>query len=250
MGSQLVYMKPQRILRESFQLLLDQPRLFVPKIFSTLLASLFVVLLLSRPEIFASLNPIATVLVMLVSLLAISIIAVSSSMMLSSMVKNSDYSLKKSVLGLENHISNVFAASVAAILVSSMLSLVLISGYVYYLSTGIFLVLVLSALLFLVFLILLSYTGYFLPITLLNKNSLGAAFSDSFKTSEENRSVVIGLLVFSITLAAIGALSTGYLEKLGYIGFVAGRLVSSVVNTYIFVVSPKYYIDSSSQSLD
>lgn len=233
------------VLEKSFRLLLRQPRLFVPKIFSTLTASLFLVFLLSSPEAIAGMNPANALALVIGSLFSLSILGVYSSMMLSSMVKSSDPSLYRSFRDVLRKYSNVLKASTASIMMGVTISLFFTLGYWLYLATGSIHYLVFAGVFFLFTVLAVSYLGYFLPVTLLVEKNFRKAFGSSMKSSSENRGVVTSLLVFSLVLIGIAFFSAGYLEKLGYIGFVAGRLVSSIANTYIFTVSPTYYFEGS-----
>lgn len=234
------------VLKESFRLLLEEPRLFVPKIFSTLTASLFLVFLISSPSRIAEMNPVRALGLMFGSLFGLSVLGVYSSMMLSSMVKSSKPSLYSSFVEVFGKYSNVIKASLGSIIAGVGISLIFTLGYWLFIVTGSQIYLVFGLLFFILFMIAVSYYGYFLPVTLLVEKNFRTAFGSSMKSSNENRKVVLSLLIFSLALISLAFFSAGFLEALGYAGFVAGRLVSSVANTYIFTVSPTYYFEESS----
>lgn len=234
-----------KVLRESFSLLTRKPRLFAPKIFSTLTASLLLVFLLERLKTGVSME---LTLAMFPVLFIVSILGVYSSMMLSEMVKSGG-SLRKSFRKVGSRQLNVLSTAFFFLLAGFMLSIVPVAGYIAYLNSGSMIFLLAATVLFFASLFALSYASYFLPITLLEKKGLKEAFSDSMQTSGENRKVVTALLLFSLALFGLAALSTGFLETLGYAGFVAGRLVSSTVNTYVFTVSPAYYLESRAENV-
>jgi hypothetical protein len=234
-----------QILEDSFKLLMRKPRLFVPKIFSTLTASLFLVFLLSSPSRIAQMNPVNAISLMVGALFMLSLLGVYSSMMLSSMVKSSNSSLYASFIDVLGKYSNVLKASTASITAGLGVGVVFTAGYWLYLSTGNPVYIFLAGFFFLSSVIAISYLGYFLPVTLLVEKNFKSAFGSSMKSTGENRKVVLVLLLFSVALIGLAFFSAGFLEKLGYIGFVVGRLVSSVANTYIFTVSPTYYFESS-----
>lgn len=238
-----------KVMEESFDLLLEEPRLFVPKIFSTLTASIFMILLLDKMVSSPAVSPVEVSL-MFAGLLAISVLGVYSSMMLSSMVKSDERSLFTAFMDVRSRLRNVLYTAAGFLLLGTSISILPVAGYLSYLTYGEAFILLIPGLLFLAAVMAVSYASYFLPITLLERKGVRSAVSDSFRTSEENRNIVIGLLLFSLALIAVAMLSTGYLEKLGYAGFVAGRLVSSIVNTYIFTVSPAYYIESRGENFD
>lgn len=233
------------ILRKSFILLREQPKLFVPKIISTLSASLFLVYLLSSPAKISEMAPGSALVFLLGSLLGLSVLGVFSSMMLSSMVRSSDTSLYISFFDVLEKGSNVLKASFATIGFGLVLSSVFTAGYWAFAITGNPVYLVLSFVIFVVSILAVSYLGYFLPVTLLLENNFTSAFGSSMKKSGENRRFVTVLLIFSVALIGVAFFSAGFLETLGYIGFVVGRLISSIANTYIFTVSPTYYFEGS-----
>lgn len=235
----------RNVLVESFRLLIDQPRLFVPKIFSTLTASLFLVYLISSPSAISQMNPFNAMTLMLGSLFILSLLGVYSSMMLSAMVRSSNPSLYRSFVEVLNRYSNVLKASAATIIAALIISIVFTLGYWMYIVTGGITYLILAGSFFLLAVLAISYLGYFLPVTLVVDNSFSGALGSSVESSNKNKKVVMSLLLFSMLLIALAFSSAGYLEKLGYAGFIVGRLVSSVVNTYIFTVSPTFYFEES-----
>lgn len=237
------------VLAESFSLLLEKPKLFLPKLVSTLTASLFMVLLLSRLNSGSQPSPVFTAMIF-PGLVLISLLGVYSSMMLSSMVMNSDGSLRRSFRDVGGSIRNVALAAAGFVLLGFMISTVPLAGYIAYIVSGNLAALLAGVLSFIVVVLAVSYASYFLPVTLLERKGIRSAVKGSYTASEQNRSAVIGLLLFSLVLVAVAVSSTGYLEKLGYVGFVAGRLVSSVVNTYVFTVSPAYYMESRGENVD
>ena len=234
-----------QVLVKSFGLLLDKPRLFVPKIFSTLTASLFLVYLISSPSTISRMNPYNAIVLMFGSLFMLSIMGVYSSMMLSVMVKSSETSLYRSFVAVMRKYSNVLKASAATIVAGLIISVVFTAGYGVYSVTGNMMYLVFAAVFFLFAVLIISYLGYFLPVTLVVDSSFREALGSSIESSNRNRKVVTSLLASSFLLVGLAFSSAGFLEKLGYVGFVAGRLVSSVVNTYIFTVSPTFYFEQS-----
>lgn len=242
-------MKPAgRILRESFNLLLDKPKLFVPKVFSTLTASLFLVGVLSRSSSLSAIDTNILVPAMFGGLFALTLIGVYSSMMLSYMVKESS-SLRESFTGVREKAFNVIGATLAILGFAVFMWVIAVAGYGVFYITGEAIILYAAAIFLLLMTLGFSYISYFLPVTLL-EDGLRSAIGSSYRTSSENKAVVTGLLMFSIVLLALAVTSTGYLEKLGYVGFVAGRMVSTVVNTYIFTVSPTYYLESRAENFD
>lgn len=231
------------IVGKSFRKLIEEPRMFVPKLFSTLVASLFLVYLVSLPSQLMQMSLVNLISVMIGSLFGLSLLGVFSSMMLSAMVKSGNPSLLQGFKDVLARFSNVLTASMAALGFGVLVSMIFSAGYQLYIVTGEIYFLAFSAFFFLFAVLGFSYVGYFLPITLLNEKNLRSAFGSSWRGSRQNSRVVVSLLLFSLLLLGLAFSSAGFLEKLGYIGFVAGRAVSSVINTYIFTVSPTYYIE-------
>lgn len=235
--------KSIEILTESFRKLLEHPMLFVPKVFSTLFASLFIVFLLSSRSMLVEMSPVSLVLLMTSSLFCLSLLGIVSSMMLSAMVKSRDPSIMDSIGEVYGSRRNALSAVLIVIASGVSIFLVVSAGYLLYFLTGRILLLVLSGIVSILLILLFGYVSYFLPITLLEDTGALSAFSNSLNSSRRNSRIVIGLILFSMVLIGFATVSTGFLEKLGYAGFVAGRVVSAVINTYIFTVSPTYYIE-------
>jgi hypothetical protein len=90
-----------------------------------------------------------------------------------------------------------------------------------------------------------SAVGYFLPLTLLEEGSLRQSVESSYSGFSSRRREVWSLVLFSFALFGLALAAEGALESLGFAGFVLGRLVSSAVSTYVFVVSPKLYLEET-----
>lgn len=225
-----------RILRESFRLLGNQPRLFVPKLFSAIISSLWVVGFFSgRLSI--------TYTVALVPI--ISFLGVFASLMVAAMVRNrEDKSLKKGFVDASKSwkvmVYTVLFFGLAGLMLSVPVGLGLYA-YIYY---GSIEILAATAVVSLVLLAVLTVATYFLPITLLENKSFKEGFKDSLETSRSRPGEVTMLTLLSFVLLLLAFASNDYLETLGYAGFILGRMVSAVVTTYIFVVSPRYYLAS------
>jgi hypothetical protein len=90
-----------------------------------------------------------------------------------------------------------------------------------------------------------SAASYFLPLTLLEEGSLRQSVESSYSGFSSRRREVWGLVLFSFALFGLALAAEGALESLGFAGFVLGRLASSAVSTYVFVVSPKLYLEET-----
>lgn len=172
------------------------------------------------------------------------VIGVFVSVMLAEMVrfKEQDDFLRKSFLSTAGRWKKVIGASLVFIFTSFVISIPSSAGFLGFIYTGQPLWL-LGILLSLVLIIGMSFAVYFLPISLVERSGLVDGFIDSARTSYQNSREVSLLLLLSLGLLAVAFVSQGALESIGYMGFAASRMLSAVVTTYLFVVSPSYYIE-------
>jgi hypothetical protein len=224
-----------QVLISSFNLLSSQPKLFIPKILSTGLSALWFIGFLSGSGNSVQYLAVFPLLILL---------GVMVSVMLAGMVKNkkSDKILHQALATARNNIGKIVSASVWMLLVLFLVSLPASIGMYYYLQTQ---TLMLPAVLIGISLIImfgLSFAIYFLPITLLENGGLLDGVRQSGSAAVSNSKEVTILTLLSFALISITFVSQGMLEKAGYIGFFLGRMVSAVVTTYLFVVSPEYYL--------
>jgi len=220
---------------ESIELVKNRPRLFLPRIFSSLISSTWFVSFL------AGYITLSQFTVFLPFMLFLSIFV---TLIIASMVRDEKKGLYQGVRESLNNWKKTFYITLIIMfstLVALTMPLIGVSFYIIYNSV---LVLIFSLLVTLVFLIIFVFSSYFLPVAILENDAVRDIFSDSFRTSESNPREVSLLTMFSFVLLAVAVTSTGYLETLGYIGFVLGRVMSSIVTTYVLVVSPKYYLEN------
>lgn len=220
----------------SFRLLWNEPRLFLPKLISTFLSSIWVVGAVSNR---------LTQVQMLVSLPFILILGVFVSLMVASMVKNRDSEniLTEAFREALNSWKVVISTSLFFLITSFLLVIPLSIGLIYFITAGNLYALLAGSSLTLLLMLVLSFYSYFLPITLLEKKSFLSGFRKSVEGSRKSSRSVIGLTMFSFLLLFMAFLSGEYLQSLGYAGFIVGRLLATTVNTYLFVVSPSYYLN-------
>ncbi len=235
-----------KVLVESFRTLKERPVIFLPKLFSTFLSSLMLVWLL---EYFPATAPTASLSVAVtpfVFLIVLGFVGVAASLMVASMVKNNEKGnlLGQALTDVSHRSKTLFLTTIAVVVISFLTAFPAVIGVLSYQFTGNILALSGGILLSLTSVLFLSFASYFLPITLLEKDSLTKGFSASLGESRNNSREVTALLLFSLVLLIVAFISTGTLEKLGYVGFIAGRMISATVNTYFFVVSPTYYLES------
>jgi len=229
------------ILRDSFQTLLDQPKMFVPRLVSTSISTLW---LLSLPGFSGTGNmslESLNVLFYLGSAPFIMFLGVFVSVMLAEMVAENP-SLKKSLSRALNKWKTLLLIS-GGLLVSTLLLylpvalglvLAFLSGQVFFVWTGFIFSLVL--------LFGFSMAIFFLPVSISKGGGLFESVLDSAKTSRTNSREVTALTLFSFVLLGMAFPMQGVLQSIGVIGFVISRFVSAVTTTYILVVSPKMYV--------
>jgi len=226
------------ILLKSFRLLWDEPRLFLPKLASTFLSSVWILGVIS-----GSITPVQ----MFVTFPFVMFLGVFVSIMVASMVKNrdSDRILKQGFKEAAYSWKTIVPTGIFFLITGFVVVIPLGIGLTYFIQFGNLLALLAGGILTLVLLVLVSFASYFLPITLLEKKSFISGFKQSMESSKKSSGTVVTLTLFSMILLGLAFGSSEYLEKLGYMGFIIGRLLATTVNTYLFVISPSYYIENN-----
>lgn len=224
------------ILVKSFRLLRAEPRLFLPKLVSTFLSS---ILLMS----FASGQ--LSITQGLISLPLISLLGVFVSLMVASMVKNrkTDQILKIGFLEAVENWKKVFLTAAFFILVVFLIILPFSTGFALYIRYGSLLAFLIGLASTALLLVVVGFLSYFLPITLLEYNSVLGGFKESIRTSKKSSKTVLFLTLFSFTVFVLAYSSSRATQAFGYLVFISARLVASTVNTYLFVISPSYYLE-------
>ncbi len=226
----------KKVLRESLMMLRDKPSLFLPKLFSAALSSLW---LLSFLEGALSLQ------FYVLSLPAITFIGFFVSVMVADMVRDIE---RENLLseGFRTALSSSREVVYGTLLMLGVSFAVFIPfnvGLIYYLVYGSTVLLVLGAIFSIVLVLGSVFVLYFLPIGLLDRGSLMEGLASSRRKALSNSKEVSLLTLLSFLLLGVAFLSQGVLETLGYAGFISGRLFSTVITTYLFVISPKYYLE-------
>lgn len=224
------------VLTGSFRLLAEKPVLFLPKLVSTFLGALWFIGFLSGT---------GPLYLYLATAPLLALIGVFVSVMLAGMVRNKE-SGRILYTGFMETVGRwrLVLSSVAVLLFSSLLIYVPFAvGLTLYYLYGVFTALVVGAVMSVLLLLLFAFLIYFFPISLLEKGSLVEGFRDSAVTSISNSSEVLVLTLFSFALLVTASMTGDRgMKMFGYAGFFALRMVSGVVTTYIFVVSPEYYL--------
>lgn len=232
----------RKVLRESFELLKDEPKFFIPRLFSTTISTAwFIIVFDNYLSKLTTLNySVPEMVFYLVSGPLIVFMGVAISIMLARMVDEGP-ELKKSFLYTLGRMKTVLLVTFGMLSLGIVMALPLSIGIVLYPFMGLT-VLAGSILLTAVLMIAVFYLLYFLPITLVENTGVIESIKDSISSSRENKKEVTLMLLFSFALLGIAGLAQGALEFLGYLAFAASRFISVIVTTYLFVVSPKLYL--------
>ncbi|MFB6180819.1 MAG: hypothetical protein ABEJ93_02990 [Candidatus Nanohalobium sp.] len=118
-------------------------------------------------------------------------------------------------------------------------SLFYLTGSMVYLAGGIGLTVLLT--------LVESFLIYFLPISVVTERSFFTGLKNAVKSSFDSKKEVSALTLFSFAMFGIVLTAQGPLEGLGASFFVLGRLLSAAVTTYMFVVSPNFYLKKFSE---
>jgi hypothetical protein len=226
------------VLTDSFQLLREEPRFFVPKLVSTFLGALWAIGLLSRT------GPLH---LYALTGLPLAAVALFVSVMLASMVENRESGsvLRDGFHGALVRWREILVSFFAFMLAVVVLYIPFAVGFVSYYFSGELLLLAAGIFLSLLMLVAFSFLSYFFPISLLQEESVLDGFRDSVSTSLGNSREVLPLTLLSFALLGVAAVTPDAgMAALGYTGFFVMRMISGVVTTYIFVVSPNYYLRS------
>ncbi|MFB6144992.1 MAG: hypothetical protein ABEJ99_00630 [Candidatus Nanohaloarchaea archaeon] len=227
----------RKVLVDSFRMLYRRPKIFAPKIVSMAMSSTLLILFLSsRIDYFT----------MLVLLPILGMVGLFASVMVAYMVKEEgqDNILKNSFYAALSRWKPAAAVSIVILVIGFVTAIPLTFALFYYAETGSVLAVTVGVVIAVAAVLLAGFASYFLPITLLEENSLKGSILDSFRTSRENSKEVTLLLLVSLILLGVAFASDSYLQVLGYAGFIVGRVISTVVNTYLFVVSPTFYLEN------
>lgn len=226
-----------KVLEESFRLLKERPRIFLPKLISTFIGAVWFIGIFSNTGqlfFYAVTGPLVVLLGVFVSI------------MLASMVKNRDAEdiLSKSFHDTLNRWKQLLGFSLIVFLAGILVYIPAVIGFALYWVYSSLLFLVAGALLSLLMVFGFGFLIYFFPISLLEKNSVLKGLKDSSVTSLHNSKEVTLLTVFSLLiLAGTSTLTNQSLQIFGYAIFLGLRLLSGVITTYVFVVSPTYYLN-------
>lgn len=212
----------------------EEPRLFVPKLASTTISTAWVIGLLNSVGE-------STYLYYALALPFITLLGVFVSVMVAAMV-DSGSGLREGFYRTIRRWKTLLGASGIFLVTGLVFSLPMSIGLMFYLVAGNLVALAIGSLVSISAILLFSFGVYFLPITIVKNRSIMESLKDSATTSRQNSREVSLLLLFSLALLGLASVSQGTLRGIGYLGFALGRLLSAMATTYLFVVSPNYYL--------
>jgi hypothetical protein len=224
-----------KILKSSFEMLLERPQIFVPRILSASISSLALI-----GWILGYLGSIQ----FLVLFPLITVLGAFTPVIVSSMVKAAgDARLLKKGFEEALHLwKPIFGFAFITMILGFLASLPISVGLAATYFTGEIIYLAIGGSIGLLITLFIAFSIYFVPITILENKGIVDSFKDSFRTSSRNRKDVMLLTLFSVIVLGASSLTTGQLRNIGLSMFFLGRIISSIVGTYLIVVSPNYYL--------
>lgn len=226
----------KQLIIESFQELQDRPSLFLPKIFTSLIGSIWMLAVLRGTKTMNTELITGGLLVFP----AVFFLGVWSPVIVAEMVKEKS-GLKEALMSSTDYLGRIIGTAIILIAGTTVSLIPFYAGVAALVIYGTILPAVIGGILSAIMVLAVVYGIYFLPVTLID-NNLGKSFRESFNTSRNNSREVTALLMFSFALLGLAALTTGRLRNLGIAGFITGRAISSIISTYTVIISPKYYL--------
>lgn len=236
-------MKLAKLIKESAIELQERPAMFLPKIITSLIGSIWILTLFYGLE---TMN-FQLIYLGLVLFMPVFFLGVWSPVIVAEMVKNKE-NLVISLKNTLNYMPRLLGVSLLLLIAMTASLLPFYVGLGLHILTGSFAGLILGGLISLTTVAILIYGIYFLPITLTENKTIDS-FRESFKTSGSNKKEVSALLLFSLALLGLAAASSGILRSIGVAGFIIGRLISSIIATYTVIISPKYYLEEKRKTV-
>ena len=225
----------ETVLKESFEMLFEKPKLFVPRLFSASVSSLMII---------GWFTGFLTTTQFLASFPIVAVIGAFTPVIVSSMVeeKEEKNALKKAFTDSLQLWKQVLGLTLLTMFLAFLNSLPLSLGLIITYITGNSLYLFVGGIISLLILLGISFGLYFVPISLVKDRELFVGLQNAFSTSNRNRREVFTLTLFSLAILLASSTVTGRLRDIGFTVFFLGRMVSSVVGTYLLVVSPQFYL--------
>ncbi len=266
------------ILKKSFLLLLEKPKMFIPNLFTSLLYAVFELILiyltinlihgilnldslntLNTSQYILSktlITDIKHIIILLLFYPLVGAIDLITYGMYPSMVmdyhSNREISLIKSLrdsiaswkilLSLGIIFAFFIIAMFMVLLILFIFSLILNEGIILFLSVPVVLILII---------ILMMAVFFVVPVGVIKRRSIIRTFTDSFKLTSVYRGDVFKLTLL-LTVLIIIAIFLGFMVNIRKIGveitagfvllFILLRIIQSVIYTYIFTVNPYFYL--------
>jgi hypothetical protein len=230
------------VLRSSFELLFERPELFVPRLFSSLLTSFLLV---------SWILGWIDVLILMGFMPLVTLVGAFTPVMVSSMVEKKEAENGLLWKGLKESLAlwkEVLGFTVLTFVLAFVNSLPLSIGLSFSLVTGNFVYAVLGGAMSFLMLLGISWGFYFVPISLVKEKKFFEGVENALGASSRNRKEVLILIIFSLAVLGAASLTTGYLRDIGIAIFLIGRVASSIVGTYVLVISPNYYLSTEEET--
>lgn len=229
------------VLLDSLKLLKKRPQLFLPKLSSALISSLWTIFLFI---LFQQRNLQALSMYYVITLPLIILLGVFVPLMTAEMIRNrnQDNLLKISFMKTAGYWKKIIAMSFTMLFIIIATSAPAAAGFIAFYMFDQVIYGVLGLLTSLLMILAASFLIYFLPISVISKDTFMSGLESSVETSMDNRREVSLLMVFSFGLFILAFASQGVMRQLGFAAFIFGRLLSATVTTYTFVISPNYYL--------
>lgn len=226
------------VMRESLDLLVERPVLFVPRLASTVLGVAWFIALVE------GLAPL-TMLALTGPFVALA--GLFSSVMMAEIVSREDSSdriLLESFSATSRQFWDLMKVLAILFVAGTVVYYPALVGVTAYLQFGEILYAGIGVSISVILFFLLVFFGYFIPISLVQKGSATESIKGSVNASFRNSGEVVALTLFSfLLLGAVSLIGSGVARTAGYAVFLALRLVSSAVSAYFLVVSPRYYLE-------
>lgn len=243
-------MSLRAVLRNSFQLLQDQPRIFIPRIIMTAIWSVFWIHLLRllRHAGTVTLHDIAVVSVFVFVVTPIQI-----------WVYNAYFIMVKQYHGTGVVLRDAFRnglqklpQSLAVFSLLGTLALMLgIPGAVIFLYgtvAGQVLLQITGLLISVSAVAGVMITAYFAPVSVvIGENTFFQNVKQGIAASRQERGEVLLLTGFSIGTLLIANLLQGRLEHVGLLGFGVSRFLEAVVGVYLLLMNPELFLQTGSE---
>jgi hypothetical protein len=216
----------------------ERPSFFIPKLISSLMGSIWMLFVIGA----VTSGDIQQAYVALVGFIPVYFVGIWSPVIVAEMVKGSNLAVAvKESLG---YISRILLLGIILFGLVALTMIPFYAGVGISMLSGSLIAVILGGLITFLLSVGLIYIIYFTPVTITENNPL-TSVKKSWSTSEENRREVTVLIIFSFLLLGLAGLTNGPLQVFGVAGFIFGRLISSVVSTYAFILSPKFYLEAN-----